>query len=147
MAFYEAHQEAYRSNPSTLAALVLKADKAMNEKACSEEDTECEDDDESLSGAGLGSTFDSIEMMDGVGVCARLEETNAAAIAAAASVSSSSLAAHRRVSPSMPQPKGTKNSSQLNRFNDTFERFTESLLVGGATSFGEDVEDNHHPDA
>ncbi|KAL9536761.1 hypothetical protein MBANPS3_012387 [Mucor bainieri] len=26
----------------------------------------------------------------------------------------------------MPQPRGTKNSSQSNRFNETFERFTDS---------------------
>ncbi|CEP18462.1 hypothetical protein [Parasitella parasitica] len=113
----------------------------MNEKACSEEigDSEediDEDEDEegSLPEAEFGSTFDSIEMMDGAGNRDCLEEANDAATAAVASVSLPSLTAHRLVSPSMPQPRGTKNSSQLNRFNDTFERFAESLLYNRAAS-------------
>ncbi|KAL9538594.1 hypothetical protein MBANPS3_010812 [Mucor bainieri] len=32
------------------------------------------------------------------------------------------------VSHATPQPRGTKNSTQMNRFNKTFERFTETIL-------------------
>ncbi|CAO3600927.1 unnamed protein product [Absidia cylindrospora] len=127
-----------KASPTSLASIIMKAEAAITEKSCNEEigasdmDTENEDQEDEEDEVFHGSRFRDMELVSADSLSASDAAAHTAVSSVAGSGSPVAAFGSRRLSPAMPQPRGSKNSSQLSRFNETFEKFTEMVAVRSA---------------